>query len=233
MQGSGSQSDALRALQAARQEASSGETFNPLIFRSAYPILVYWVVRQVATTQLAILAGFAMAVYVFASNRQRSGVVATLALLGMVIVGGSAIVGLILDSDKAYLASDAGRDFLMTTIALGSLIVGRPLVGVVTREVFPRLGRVLDEDHRVFIYLTLGFALLNLLTGGIRIVLLQELSITQYIVFSRVVTFPINMAFFVFGAVLVYKSAQTEAATRFFRRDPDPPAPPSGQHPVL
>jgi hypothetical protein len=207
-------SGAAGAMAAARWERS-GEAFNPIIFRSAYPIIVYWVVRNFAGTQLAILAGFTTALYVFLTNRRQSGVIGTLALLGMVVIGGSALVGLILESDKAYLASDAGRDFLMTGIALGSLAVGRPLVGLVAREMSPRLGRALDERHVVFVYVTLGFALVNLLTAGIRIVLLQELSITQYIVFSRVLTFPINTAYFVLAAVLIYRAARREFSARY------------------
>lgn len=198
--------------------ALSGEAFNPLIFRSVWPVATYWVVRSIAGTQAGILAGFAMAVYVFTTNRQRSGVIAALALGGMVVVGGSAIVGLILDSDRAYLASDAVRDFLTTALALGSLVVGRPLVGMVAREMSPRLAPVMEEKHVVFVYLTLGFALINLITGVLRLIMLQELGIGQYIVFSRVATFPINFGFFALGAWWVMRTARQEARDRYFRR---------------
>jgi hypothetical protein len=199
------------------REALGEEAFNPLFFRSVWPVGVYWIVRSIAGTQAGVLAGFATAVYVFATSRQRSGVIATLALAGMVIVGASAIVGLVFDSDRAYLANDAARDFLMTTVALGSLVIGRPLVGVVAREMSPRLASVLDEGHRLFVYLTLGFALINLLTAAIRLVMLQELGVGQYIVFSRVATFPINVGYFALAAYLLFQAARKEAYARYLR----------------
>jgi hypothetical protein len=187
-------------------------TFNPLIFRSTWPILAFWVVRSLVSTQAGIIAGFATAVWVFIAHRRQSGMVGLLAILGIVIIGGASIVGLILDSDKAFLASDAARDFMTAAFSLVSVVAGRPLVGIVAREASPRLATQLPENHRVFVQVTVGFAIVNIVTGVMRVFMLEAFDVTPYIILSRVATFPINMAFFTAGYFLIMRTARRASA---------------------
>jgi hypothetical protein len=52
--------------------------------------------------------------------------------------GCSALAGLILADERAFLARDAASDFLIALIALGSIAFRRPLVGIVLREFAPQ-----------------------------------------------------------------------------------------------
>ena len=191
--------------------------FSPRIGLGILPIVVYWSMRRVAETQLAVAAAVAMALLVFATNRHR-GAIGLLALMAVVVVAGGGAVGIILDSDKAFLANDVVGDFLTVGVALGSVLYGRPLFGLMARELSPRLQHVLAERARVFVVLTLVWALANAATGSVRIVLLDQLSASEYVLWSRVVSVPLNAAVLALGFVLIARAA--EEALR------DPAAPP-------
>ena len=192
---------------AAPQAAPSDETadatpppttvVDPAVWWSIAPVLIFWGTRQVADTQIAIAAGFVAAVVVFWLNRRRKkGILAWLAIAGLVIVSGSAIAGLLLDSEKAYLANDPIGDGITVLVALGSVFIGRPIVGYIACEVFPRATSQLHATDRVFVQITLLLAAKDLITGGARVVLLDSLDTDGYLLFSRIVSWPLNALFF-------------------------------------
>ena len=82
-------------------------------------------------------------------------------------------MGIILDSDKAFFASDAIGDFLWMGALLVSVVVGRPLIGVFGREMFPGIREWIGERHRVFVWLTIAWAAQNVVTAVTRIILLD------------------------------------------------------------
>ena len=145
---------------------------NNEIWLSILPIAAFLLVDRVAATRAASAAGFAAALLVFLRTR-KSGVIGYLAIGGIVIVGGSATVGIILDSDKAFFASDAIGDFLWMGALLVSVVVGRPLIGVFGREMFPGIREWIGERHRVFVWLTIAWAAQNVVTAVTRIILLD------------------------------------------------------------
>ncbi len=181
--------------------------FRPHILLGILPIAVFWSVRQVAETPVAIGAGFAAALLVFAVNRQR-GTIGYLALAGMVVVGGASLAGIVLDSDKAFLANDAVGDFVAMFAFAGSVLIGRPLLGVLVCEVFPRLSSVLGPRHPVFVRLSLLWAVQNLLTGVVRVVMLQEFSTDEYILFSRAVSWPLGLGLFAVSSFLIARAVR-------------------------
>ena len=181
--------------------------FNPAILVSVLPVAVFWIVRRIAETQIAIGMGFATSLIVFRYTR-RQGVIGYLAIGGIVVVGGAALVGLVLDSDKAFLANDPVNDFIGVALFLGSVAIRRPLVGLIACEIFPKLTALVEPKHRVFYVLTVLWAVQNLGTGIIRIFLLEELSVDGYILWSRVITWPIALALFALSAYMVGRVAQ-------------------------
>lgn len=172
-------------------------SIDPAVWWSILPVLIFWATRQIASSQVAIGAGFATAVIVFYINRKREkGILAWIALAGLVIVSGSAIAGLILDSEKAYLANDPIGDGITVLVALGSVLIGKPIIGLLACEIFPRLTRYLHYGDRVFVQITLMLAAKDLTTGVARVFLLDSLDTDGYLIFSRVVSWPINAVFF-------------------------------------
>lgn len=171
------------------------------IFWSGLPLIVFLALNafwpeDLWRTQVAIVASFAASTWVFATNRD-SGVIRFITVLGFVVVAGSAVVGLAADSAKAFAAQNIYSDFLVAAVCLGSIAIGKPLVGAVARESIPALRPLMDPRHRLFVILTLVFMAYNIGTGIFRIFLLVEFefSANEYVIVSRV-TSPISIAFF-------------------------------------
>jgi len=213
---------------AAPQAAPSDETadatpppttvVDPAVWWSIAPVLIFWGTRQVADTQIAIAAGFVAAIIVFWLNRRRKkGILAWLAIAGLVIVSGSVFADLPLDSEKAYLANDPIGDGITVLVALGSVLIGKPIIGLLACEIFPRLTRYLQYGDRVFVQVTLMLAAKDLTTGIARVFLLDSLDTDGYLIFSRVVSWPINAVFF-YLAYRMIKRANREARPAANRR---------------
>ena len=199
-------------------EGPAQASIDPAVWWSILPVLIFWVTRQIASSQIAIGAGFAAAIVVFYLNRKREkGILAWVALAGLVIVSGSAIAGLILDSEKAYLANDPIGDGITVLVALGSVLIGKPIIGLLACEIFPRLTRYLQYGDRVFVQVTLMLAAKDLTTGIARVFLLDSLDTDGYLIFSRVVSWPINAVFF-YLAYRMIKRANREARPAANRR---------------
>jgi hypothetical protein len=105
-------------------------------------------------------------------------------------------------------------DFLWTGAFLGSVVIGRPLMGVFVREMFPGVKDWISERHQVFITLSLAWAVQNVVTAVIRLILLDSLSTDSYILWSRVATWPLNIGLFAISYYLVWRAIHREAERR-------------------
>ena len=171
------------------------------IFWTALPVVVFLILNtfwpeDLWRTQVAIVGSFLSSAYVFATNRD-SGVIRALVVLGFLIVAGSAAFGLAINSAKAFAAQNIFTDFIMAAISLGSVLVGKPLVGAVARQGVPALRTLMDPKHRVFVYLTLTFMAINIVTGIFRIFLLGEFNATEYVLISRATGLPFSVGFLI------------------------------------
>ena len=180
------------------------------IFWSLLPLVVFLVLNSfwpedLWRTQVAIVASFAASTWVFAINRD-SGVIRFITVLGFIVVAGSAVVGLVADSAKAFAAQNIYSDFLVAAVCLASVVIGKPLVGAVARESIPALRTLMEPRHRVFVILTLVFMTYNVGTGIFRIFLLGEFSANEYVIVSRV-TSPISLAFFLACYFMIKRAA--------------------------
>lgn len=127
-----------------------------------------------------------------------------LAILGIVIVGGAALVGLILGSEKAYLANDPIGDYLIMIVALGSIFVRRPLFSLLARELTPVVERYLEPRHSVFFIATWLLVAVNAAQGTSRVILLETQSVDQYLLWSRVASWSLNIGLFLVTYLLIY-----------------------------
>jgi hypothetical protein len=193
--------------------------YNPAMAEGILPALVFWVLNQFSDPRVAIAASFATAVVVFYRNRD-SGVIRFLSAMSFAIIAASAVVGLVFESDKAFAAQNIVSDFLTVPMALGTIFVGRPLVGMVTRELVPAVRPLMAVDHSAFVWLTVIVVAVNFTTGVIRWYMLDALSTNDYVILSRVLGVPFNILYF---AVCFYwvrweveraMAAQTVAAAR-------------------
>jgi hypothetical protein len=179
---------------------------NPRIIESAVPALAFIVANQFASTEVAIAASFLASVVVFVRNRGH-GVIRALGVAGFFVVCGFAVLGLVLGSGKVFVAQNLFIDFMFAAAFIGSVLIGRPLLGAIVREVAPALQPVMPLRHPLFVRLTLLSALLNVITGVARIGLLMALTENQYVIASRALGFPISVAFYIYCYVAIQRTA--------------------------
>jgi hypothetical protein len=179
-----------------RQGASIGLIrLDPRALEGAYPALAFLVANSLWSTQLAIAISFVTALVVFVRNRQR-GVIGILGGLSFVIVSISAIVGLIWDSGTVFVAQNLIADFVFAGVYAVSIAIGRPLIGVIVREVVPAIKPVLQVNHPVFVQLSLVALAMNGVEGVARLWMIDVLSTNWYVVISRVVFIPVTIGFY-------------------------------------
>ena len=181
------------------------------------PSVAFLVLNSVTATKIAIVVSFVVSAAVFVRN-PGSGVIRALTVISFAVVFASAVVGLALDSGKAFVAQNMVGDFLIAAIFLGSVVIGRPMIGAIAREMVPAIQPVMAVDHFVFVKLTLINVVINLVTGAARLVLLDALTENQYVIASRALGFPLGVAFFLYA----YREI-TRVAIRIWPADAPPP----------
>jgi hypothetical protein len=132
----------------------------------------------------------------------------------MVIVGGAAIVGIVLGSEKAYLMNDPISDYLIMTTALGSIIFRRPLFSLFARELIPAVERVLEPRHSVFYLTTWLLVALNAVQGTIRVILLQSLPVDHYLLVTKPMGWSLSFALLIASYVLIDRAVRRSVQLR-------------------
>lgn len=163
---------------------------------SLLPIIVWVVVLELAGTRPAIGAAWGAAIVLFFVQRRFQpdrGAVFWLAVFSLLIFTGASIVGIVLESDKAFLAQDPVSDFAIAVIFAISLAFRKPLLGMAIREVFPRVRRALPPENRALMWVTAAFVVENIVMGIIRVWLLDEVSPGSYPFISRAVGTPLRL----------------------------------------
>jgi intracellular septation protein A len=176
------------------------------VLEGGIPAFAFLIVNSLWDTRVAIGISFAASIWVFVRN-QSSGVIRFLSVMSFLITAGSAAVGLAFSSDTAFVAQNMVSDFVVAVVMVGSVLIGRPLVGAVSRQLVPQIQPVMQLDHPTFRTLTLVSAGINIFTGVIRIFMLDAMSANAYLILSRVVFIPLNIAFYVLCYVLISRVA--------------------------
>ncbi|MEX2227128.1 MAG: hypothetical protein WEB52_11845 [Dehalococcoidia bacterium] len=187
------------------------------VFVGILPTVAFLVLNSVTSTQIAIAVSFLVSAVVVV-RYPGNGVIRALTIISFTVVFVSAVVGLVFDSGKAFVAQNLIDDFLISAIFLGSVLIGRPMIGAIAREMVPAIKPVMPIDHAVFVKLTLINVGVNLVTGVGRLFLLDALTENQYVVASRALGFPLFLAFFIYA----YREI-TRVAIRIWPADAAPP----------
>ncbi len=183
--------------------------FNPRILLSILPAGSFYLFDRYFGTEVGIILSFVIFALVFQATR-KAGVIGALAAVGFVVTAVSAGAGLLWESEKAYLASGPASDFTLVTIYAASVILGRPIIGMVAHEVFPKVTGGLQQGHGVFMTVTLLFAASELVQGIGRIWMIQEFSTGEYLLWSRVAGWPVTLAVVALSTALILYQTRRE-----------------------
>src|SRR5690606_22127869 len=114
---------------------------------------------------------------------------------------------------KTFLASGPISDFLFVPLYLGSILVGRPIIGGIVRELVPVVRDHVPEKAPIWAWLTLAWAVCNLSQGFLRLWLLSNLSVGEYLVWSRVLAWPMSAAMILVTVVVVLAEARKHGSS--------------------
>lgn len=187
---------------------------NPRILLSLLPVVVFFLLTRVAPPQLAILGGFGASALVFYVTRGER-LIGLLTAFGFVIVAVAATIGIIWNSEKAYLASGPVSDFLLAPMYVGSVLIGKPLVGGIARQLFPAIAGLVPINAPVFAWLSVAWAGYDILHGLGRTYMLSELSVGEYIIWSRLLSWPPTGALLGITAFFIVRAARRHGDFRF------------------
>ena len=190
---------------------------NLKILASGIPIAVFFVLSRVAAPWLAITGGFTASTIVYYTSR-RDRLIGEIAAFAFFCVASTAFLGLFSNSEKVYLASGPLSDYLFVAWYLGSILLGRPLIGGIAHELAPALTMGIPLTSPVFAWLSVAWAGFDTLNGTIRVYLLTHLSVGQYIIWSRVVGFPITGLLLAASAYFIWRAAHRPSLRHLLRR---------------
>jgi intracellular septation protein A len=140
----------------------------------------------------------AVAAYVRARRQGRTGLLPWITLT-MVVVQGT--IGLLADDARGFFAPQLVTSAVWGVAMIGSVMIGRPLVGMFAKELFPfpEEVRASDEFRRVNGIISLVFGVSILLRGALRYLQLRNGSIDGYVLVTLLTGFPITMITIAWG----------------------------------
>jgi intracellular septation protein A len=132
----------------------------------------------------------AVAAWVRARRQGRTGLLAWLTLLVVVIQG---TVGLIADDARAFLAPQVLTGLGWGLAFLGSVVIGRPLAGMFAGEFydFPPEVRASGTFRRVFTVVSLAWGTVFLVRGTLRLLALRSAGVDGFVAVSLVTGYPV------------------------------------------
>ena len=115
-----------------------------------------------------------------------------------------------MNNAKAYVSESITTDLMHVIIFTTSIIVRKPLVGLIAREALPLVRNTLPVMHKIFVYLTATFIAINMLTAIARIFLLENVTATTYVLINTPSSFIISGLYLATSGYLIVRAAKKE-----------------------
>lgn len=176
------------------------------ILLSWLPVWLFLGASRIWPPWASILVGFSATAAVFLLTR-RSTLIGILTTMGFSVVAVTSVIGIVNESEKAYLASGPVSDVIFATVFATSTAIRHPLAGGIAIELVPNVAGRLATNAGIYRVLTLGWALYYLLHAGASWFMLVELSVAQYIIWSRILLWPPLWLLFGASAAIVWRAA--------------------------
>ncbi len=180
---------------------------NPRVFLTMLPVLLFYVLTKVAPAEIAIAGGFAAVTVVFFLTRE-TPVLRLIAIFGYIVTAGSALTGILLTNEKAYLAAGPVGDALILPIYAWTLWRGWPLIGAIGREISPRMVGNLPVNAPIFVKVTVVWAAYEAAKALVLTWMLLNLSIGEYLVYGRLFGWPTTAALVFICGTFVLREAR-------------------------
>lgn len=145
------------------------------------------------TLGIALATALSLALYGYARREGRPGILARVSL-GLVLI--RATVGLVSGSTTVYLGQGPIVEAAEGVLCLGSLALGRPLIGLLARDIYPFPAAVRQSVtyRRVFARVTAAWGAYFLVRSTVRLVVLLTGSVERYLLVGAITGAPIVLA---------------------------------------
>lgn len=180
--------------------------FDPHILIGFVPVTVFLIANALGPAQVAIALSFAASCAVFVLTPGR-GATRLLSITGFAIVTVSAVVGILADDDRIFVAQNIGIDLAFAALFAGSVFIGKPLIGLIAREAAPGIKPVLVLQDPVFVRLSLLNAGINIIEAALRVAMLGLLDANTYAVVSRASAVPVTILFIAYTYHEIFRRA--------------------------
>ncbi len=184
---------------------------NPRVFLTMLPVLIFYGLTKVAPAEVAIGGGFAAVTVVFAFTRE-TPLLRLIAIYGYLVTAGSALAGILLTSEKAYLAAGPIGDALILPLYAWTLWRGWPLIGAIGREISPSMVGNLPVNAPIFVRVTLVWAGYEAVKALVLTWMLLNLSIGEYLVYGRLFGWPTTAALVFICGTFILREARRHRA---------------------
>jgi intracellular septation protein A len=187
------------------------------------PVLVFYVTWKLAGLAWAVGAATAFALTAFWWERRRaaSGIMPAIGL-GIALV--QALVGLATGSATAYFVPGVLANGLYGAVFVGSVVIRRPLAGVLARETYPFPPRVKESAafRRIFARVSLAWGVYLLGRGTLRLTVLLSSGVDLFVLVSILTGIPFTLALMSWS--LWYPLRAFRREPDLWQPDPKPPA---------
>ncbi|MEY2468795.1 MAG: hypothetical protein QOF21_1493 [Actinomycetota bacterium] len=169
---------------------------GPRFARDAFgPLLAFYIALKLGGLIIGIVAATvcAVAAWQWERRQERSGLMAR---ISVVLVVAQAIIGLVANDTKVYLAQPVLINAVYGVAFVVSAYIGRPLAGAFAGEMypFPPEVRASDTFRRVFGRVSLAWGALLIVRAVVRIATLSTWSVDMFVVVSFATGLPLTAA---------------------------------------
>ncbi len=190
---------------------------DPVAVLGFGPTGAYLALNAIGGVRAAIAGAVVVGVIVWIVQRRLRPdirVVRWLGMLSAALMIAFGVAGLIEEDGTLFWTSDAVDNFVIGGLFLFSALIGRPIVGPVLRELFPVIAERLPAQHRVWMKVTIVWGLKIVLSGLLRLWLLDQVDASTYAWIRLPIGWPINIVLFAWTFYVVDRAMQDAAIAR-------------------
>lgn len=183
-----------------------------LIEATVIPAILFYVVVVSVGDVAAILAAMAWACVAVGRRLAFRRPIPTILLLGTLGLLVRTLVGLLGGSMFAYFLQPLATTVALAAVFLGSVLIGRPVIGRLAHDFCPIAPEVADRPEvlRLFVGLTVLWAGVHLLTAATTFGMLVSLPVPTFVLLKTVTSFGITIAAIVLTVTWSIRIARRE-----------------------